>query len=69
MLNECYVLVSILPQDTVNLISCFIGNPFTESRNVVLSRQLDVEKNLGRHRPLVLRHKNCQCQIHEEEQR
>lgn len=34
MLNECYVLVSILPQDTVNLISCFIGNPFTESRKL-----------------------------------
>ena len=34
MLNECYVLVSVLPQDTVNLISCFIGNPFTESRKL-----------------------------------
>ena len=34
MLNNCYVLLSILPQDTVNLISCFVGNPFTESRDL-----------------------------------
>ena len=46
IVKDSYVLISILPNDIVNLISEFVGNPFTESRNLRKKSIVDFIKNM-----------------------
>lgn len=46
IVKDSYVLISILPNDIVNLISEFIGNPFTESRNLRKKSIVNFIKNM-----------------------